>query len=55
MNAKDQAFFEKHWKEWVARNPPPPDWPMKPREWAELEMPCRGFLGKLLFDLELNG
>lgn len=55
MNKKDEQFFEKHWEEWVRSNPPPAYWGVKGwtlKQYAELEMPCRGFLGRFLFWLE---
>ena len=55
MNKKDEQFFEKHWEEWVRRNPPPDywgSWGSTKKQYAELEMPCRGFFGKLFFELD---
>lgn len=55
MNKRDEQFFEKHWEEWVKRNPPPEfigDWEDTKKAWAELEMPCRGFLGRLFFVID---
>lgn len=52
MNKKDQKFFDEHWEEWVDRNPPPFYWMIygnSVKHWAELEMQCRGFLGRLFF------
>jgi len=49
MNKQDTLFFDKHWIDWVSRNPPPKDWRFTMKQWAELEMPCRGLSGRLLF------
>ena len=52
MTEKDVRFFEKHWGEWIRRNPPPAVWTVNggsEKAYAWLEMPCRGFLGKLFF------
>ena len=49
MNKKDKQFFEEHWEEWVRCNPPPDNWEGTKKQWAELEMPCMGNLGRLIF------
>jgi len=52
MNKRDRQFFDKHWEEWVKQNPPPPYWGCRGwtlKEYALLEMPCCGFLGRLEF------
>lgn len=52
MNKRDRKFFDEHWEEWIERNPPPDYWIITEnsvKQWAELEMPCRGFLGRSLF------
>jgi len=49
LNEKDTQFFEEHWEEWVKRNPPPDNWEETKKQWAALEMPCRGFFGRCLF------
>ena len=52
MDAEDRKFFELHWIQWVAANPPPAKWTGTIKQWAELEMPCIGFLGRALYRLE---
>lgn len=52
MKREDQKFFNDHWKEWFERNSPPDGWRFTDKEWAFLEMPCRGFLGKTFFVLD---
>jgi len=49
---KDRKFFEENWAEWIKRNPPSEKWVGTLREWAECEMPCRGFFGRWLFSLD---
>ncbi|WP_269526505.1 hypothetical protein [Coraliomargarita parva] len=53
MNASDTEFFEKNWKRWIAANPKPENWKGTPREYAQLEMPCRGYMGRVGFYLSL--
>ena len=49
MKSKDQKFFDDFWQEWIKVNPPPKTWQGTKKEYAELEMPCRGNFGKFLF------
>lgn len=55
MSDEDREFFELHWIQWVAKNPPPEGWTDKwsIKEWAETEMPCVGLLGRALYWLSM--
>lgn len=54
MNKRDQQFFDEHYKEWIKRNPPPDSWfcDGTEKQWAEFEMPCLGFFGRILFGID---
>jgi len=54
MNAKDRDFFERHWIQWVAANPPPKKWQGTIKEWAKLEMPCIGLVGRLFYIISMK-
>jgi hypothetical protein len=54
MSDKDKAFFELHWIQWVAKNPPPKKWTGTIKEWAETEMPCIGILGRAIYWLSMK-
>lgn len=49
MPTAAEVFFDTHWRAWLEENPPPVQWTGTEREWAELEMPCRGLLGRSLY------
>jgi len=56
QNERDRRFFEDHWQQWVKRNPPAASWLAAGwtlRQWAETEMPSIGWLGRLLWRLEM--
>ena len=55
MTERDKQFFNKHWEEWVKRNPAPDYWQGTDKEWAIEEMPYCGFLGKFIFWLMYFG
>jgi len=51
MSSKDRKFFEENYRRWLRLNPPPCDFKGTSFQWALLEMPCRGWLGRRLFFL----
>lgn len=54
ISDEDKEFFETHWQQWVERNPPPAKWTGTLREWAEFEMPCIGWWGRLFYEVSMK-
>jgi hypothetical protein len=54
MSKKDRDFFDRHWRQWCAKNPPPKKWTGTLKEWAEFEMPTIGWFGRLLYEVSMR-
>lgn len=54
MNCKDQKFFDDHYRLWCRKHPMPGQFDGSHRDYAMLEMPCCGLLGRILYWIDMH-
>lgn len=51
LSKKDKQFFIEHFGQWSKKKPKPESFQGDQYEYALLKMPCRGFIGRIIYKL----